>query len=234
MIDLHCHILPGLDDGPTTIEESLAMAEIAVADGITKIIATPHIRGPLPSEDDILRETDSLNLLLAKNNIPLEIIPAAEVYAMAAPTLLTDRTINNTKYVLIEFPLSHLPAEAGRVIFDLRVNGYRPIIAHPERIPNIIDHPEILERLLDEQVYVQVTASSLTGDFGPGPEKCATRLLKGGLVHFIASDAHSSKFRKPQLTHGLAVAENILGRGKALKLVADNPAAVLEGRDLDE
>lgn len=233
MIDIHCHILPGLDDGPTTIEESLAMAKIAVADGITKIIATPHIRGPYPTEDEIRESVVTLNHALQESNIAMEIIPAAEVYAMAAPTLLTDRTINNTSYVLVEFPLSHLPAEAGRVVFDLRINGYRPIIAHPERIPNVIDRPEILEGLLDEQVYVQVTASSLTGDFGPGPKQCAKRLLRNGSVHFIASDAHSSEFRKPQLSHSLAVAEKIVGQENALKLVNDNPAAVLEGLDLD-
>lgn len=233
MIDLHCHILSALDDGPTTIEESLAMAEIAVADGITRVVATPHIRGPYPTAEEIRAATDTLNQVLQAHNIPLEIIPAAEVYALASPALLAARTINGTSYVLIEFPLSHLPAEAGRVIFNLRANGYRPIIAHPERIPNVIGLPELLAALLDDQVFVQITASSPTGGFGPGPQKCARYLLEQGLVHFLGSDGHSSQFRKPQLSQGLAAVAKIIGREKALKLVTDNPAAVLEGRDLD-
>jgi protein-tyrosine phosphatase len=233
MIDMHCHILPGLDDGPATIEESLAMAEIAAADGITKIIATPHIQGPYPTGEEISEAADTLNRALQENDIPLGIIPGAEVYAMTAPTLLSERTINNTSYVLIEFPLTHLPAEAGRVIFDLRVNGYRPIIAHPERIPNVIERPELIEALLDDQVYVQITAASPTGRFGPGPQKCARYLLEKGLVDFLGSDGHSSQFRKPRLSEGLAAVEKIIGREKALQLVTDNPAAVLEGRELD-
>jgi protein-tyrosine phosphatase len=233
MIDLHCHILPGLDDGPATIEESLAMAEIAVADGITKIIATPHIQGPEPTAAEISEVTSTLNRALQEKDIGLEIIPAAEVYAMTAPTLLSDRTINKTKYVLIEFPLTHLPAEAGRVIFDLRVNGYRPIIAHPERIPNVIERPELIEALLDDQVYVQITAASPTGRFGPGPKKCARYLLANGLVDFLGSDGHSSEFRKPRLSDGLAAVGKIIGRTEALKLVTDNPAAVLEGREVE-
>ena len=100
MIDLHCHILPGLDDGPPTIEESLAMAEIAVADGITTIIATPHIQGPEPTAAKIREVADTLNLALQEKDIALEIIPAAEVYVMTAPTLLSERTINNSSYVL--------------------------------------------------------------------------------------------------------------------------------------
>ncbi len=227
MIDLHCHILPGLDDGPATIEESLAMAEIAVADGITTIIATPHIQGPEPTAAKVKATAETLNRALQEKNITLEIIPAAEVYAMTSPTLLSDRTINNSNYVLIEFPLTHLPAEAGRVIFDLRVNGYRPIIAHPERIPNVIEHPELIEALLDDQVYVQITAASPTGRFGPGPKKCARYLLENGLVDFLGSDGHSSEFRKPRLSEGLAAIEKIIGRTEALKLVNDNPAAVL-------
>jgi len=233
MIDLHCHILPALDDGPASIEDSLTMAKLAVADGITTIIATPHIQGISPTADEIGKSVENLNRLLQQSGIALTIVPGAEVYAMTAPSLLTERTINDTSYVLIEFPLTHLPAEAGRVIFDLRVNGYRPIIAHPERIPNVIEHPELIEALLDDHVYVQITAASPTGRFGPGPQKCSRYLLEMGLVHFLGSDGHSSQFRKPLLSPGLAAIEKIIGHKNAMKLVTDNPAAVLKGCDLD-
>ncbi|MEN8136567.1 MAG: CpsB/CapC family capsule biosynthesis tyrosine phosphatase [Thermodesulfobacteriota bacterium] len=232
MIDLHCHILPGLDDGPASLQQSLAMAEIAEADGITKIVATPHIRSEVPSPDQIATACRNLNGALRKKGLQLEILPGAETYAMAAPALLTDRTINSTRYILIEFPLTHLPVGAGQFIFNLRVHGFKPIIAHPERIPNIIARPQLLKNLLDEQVYVQLTVGSLTGSFGPDPEKCARYLLQNGLVHFLASDGHGVDYRQPLLAKGLKIATKLIGNREAQRLVFANPQAVLAGHDI--
>ena len=234
MIDLHCHILPGLDDGPTSQEQSLAMAEIAEADGITVIVATPHVRGDLPSPAQIITGCQDLNDTLQDKGCQLKILPGAEVYAMANPTQLKARTIYSSRYVLIEFPLTHLPAEADQAIFNLRVNGFKPIIAHPERIPSVIDSPQRLANLLTGQVYVQLTAGSLTGSFGPGPEKCARYLLKKGLVHFLATDSHGADFRRPVLSKGLKIASKLIGNREAQRLVYANPQAVLAGHDIND
>ncbi len=234
MIDLHCHILPGVDDGPATLEQSLLMAEIAEGDGVTRIVATPHVHGPSPSPAQIISECRTLNEALQAKGCPQEVLPGAEVYAMANPAHLEERTINSSKYLLIEFPLTHLPAEASQIIFNLRVNGFKPIIAHPERIPGIIVRPQLLEELLTEEVYVQLTAGSLAGSFGPGPEKCARYLLKKGLVHFLASDGHGADFRQPILSRGLKVASRLLGSDAARRLVFENPERVLAGEDIDD
>ena len=233
MIDLHCHILSGLDDGPASLAQSLAMAEIAEADGITRIVATPHVRRACPSPDQIATACRNLNQALRKKGLQLEILPGAEVYAMADPAQLNDRTINSSRYILIEFPLTHLPAEAGRAIFNLRVNGFKPIIAHPERIPSVIARPQLLENLLTGQVYVQLTAGSLIGSFGPGPEKCARHLLKKGLIHFLATDGHGAGFRRPVLSKSLKIASQLIGSEAANRLVLDNPKTILDGEYID-
>lgn len=233
MIDLHCHILPELDDGPTTLAQSVAMARVAAADGVTTIVATPHVNGPFPSPAQILTKCKQLNETLLREGIPLEILPGAEMYAMADRAFFIDRTINSTPYILVEFPLTHLPAQAARAIFNLQVNGFKPVIAHPERIPNVVAKPQLMEELLAGQVYLQLTAGSLTGSFGPGPEKCARYLLKKGVVHFIASDGHAVDYRRPVLSEGLKIASRLIGNEAARRLVLDNPKAVLAGEELD-
>ena len=234
MIDLHCHILPGVDDGPASLEQSLAMAEIAEADGITTIVATPHVQGIAPTSSQIGEACLELNQALKARGAKLEILAGAEVYALANPAGLEDRTINSTRYILVEFPLSHLPVEAGKILFNLVVHGFRPIIAHPERIPTIIGNPKLITSLLNGQVMLQLTGASLTGRFGEGPKKCGAYLLKQGLVHFLASDGHSANFRRPLLMEGVQAAAHLIGREGAERLVYANPQAVLAGQDITD
>jgi protein-tyrosine phosphatase len=233
MIDLHCHILPGLDDGPASLQQAVAMAEIAEADGVTRIVATPHLLGNQPSFEQIISGCRRLNEVLRTRGSQVEVLPGAEVYGQVDPALLAERTINGGRYLLIEFPLSHLPDQAARALFNLRVHGFRPIIAHPERIATVIARPQLLEVLLTEQVYCQLTAGSLTGSFGPGPEKCSRYLLKKGLVHFLASDGHGVDYRQPVLSRGLKIAESLIGSQAARRLVFANPEAVLANEDVD-
>lgn len=229
MIDCHCHILPNIDDGPQDVDESIEMARIAAMDGIEKIIATPHIADNRYSSDDISDRVDQLNHLLGQKQIPVQVYPGAEVAISLDPEKLSEYTINHTSYILIEFPHDHLPSYAGKMIDWLCAKKLKPIIAHPERNYSIMRSPELLLGLLNSNVYIQITAASLTGDFGRDIQYCAHFLLDSGKVDIIASDAHSNKFRLPQLSAARELAAKRLGKKASLRLVCDNPAAILKG-----
>jgi protein-tyrosine phosphatase len=233
MIDIHCHILPGIDDGPSDMNESIEMASVAAADGITTIVATPHLKDRIYPAEIIASGVSALNRQLAERKIPVRVLRGADISAMFSLTLLKDFTINGTKYLLFEFPHTHMPSNAGQIIFNAMVSGLRPIITHPERNPSVVRDPSGLIELREAGALVQITAGSLTGDFGPEAQGCALFLLKKGAVDIIASDAHSVDVRRPVLSEGLLVAEKVLGRESALRLVEDNPAAVIEDRPIN-
>jgi protein-tyrosine phosphatase len=233
MIDIHCHILPGIDDGPSDMNESIEMASVAAADGITTIVATPHLKDRIYPADIIASGVAELNGQLADREIPVRILRGADINAMLSPALLKDFTINGTKYLLFEFPHTHMPGNALQIIFNAMVSGLRPIITHPERNPSVVRDPSGVLELRETGALVQITAGSLTGDFGPEARECALFLLRKGAVDIIATDAHSIDGRRPVLSEGLQVAEKILGRESALRLVEENPAAVIEDRPLN-
>ena len=229
MIDIHCHILPDIDDGPSDMDESIQMARIAASDGITRIVATPHVKDTFPPLRGIKDSIERLNHAIKQNNISVEILQGADVYALLDPSLFKGYTINHTEYILIEFPHSHFPIQAKEAIFRIITAGYRPIITHPERNPSIIRNPHLMIELLDDNIHLQITADSLTGTFGPDSQVCAKYLLGKDAVSFMATDAHSAHHRRPVLSEGLRAAEKIIGKEKALRLVTTNPEAVING-----
>lgn len=232
MIDTHCHILPNLDDGPRDVDESVEMARIAVGDGIQKIIATPHIYDAAIAPEDIAARVDGLNRLLKEKNIPLQVLPGAEVSTGLDLGKLSRYAIPDTPYILIEFPHDHFPSHAGRLLQWLSARGLKPIIAHPERNYSILREPEILLNLLNRDVYIQITAGSITGTFGRDIQYCANFLLDSGKVNLIASDAHSKEFRSPILSPATRFVAARLGEKIAQRLVCTNPEAVLRGDDI--
>lgn len=232
MIDIHCHILPGIDDGARNAKESLRMARIAAADGVKKIVATPHVKETIHSPDFLKKCVAKLNEILQKRQVPVEILYGADAYALLAPEDLKQYTINHTRYILIEFPYTHIPLNAPNILFKLALQGLTPIITHPERIPTVMAKPETLFSLLKGDIYVQITADSLIGNFGSKIQDCAIFLLQKGAVHFIASDAHSDIVRRPILSGAVDLAEKIIGKEKARLLVEDNPLAVISGKPL--
>lgn len=233
MVDIHCHILPDIDDGPADLETSVAMCRIAASDGIRTIVATPHVNTTLYPVAEITRRVEQLNSQLQKNNIPVEILPGADVSSLIDPALLKAYTINATRYILIEFPHTHLPRNAREIVFNFTINGFWPIITHPERNPSIMQDPNLLEQLVDANGLVQITADSLTGIFGMDIEECARFLLRKKMVHFIATDAHSDDYRKPILSKALEVAGKIIGREQAINLVTVNPTSVIKGEAIN-
>ena len=232
MIDLHCHILPDIDDGPKTFEESLAMARMAAEDGVAVIVATPHLNEKLYDAVEISRRVSYLNHLLRKENLPLNILQGADVSVVFRPDQVEGFTINDTEYILVEFPHTHLPHHAGDILKQFVDKGFKPIITHPERNPTISNNPKILFELLRENNYVQITAGSLAGEFGRDAKVCAEHLLRAGVVDVIATDAHSSKHRKPQLSAGRDAAAAIVGADAAQRMVFGTPMKIITGLDV--
>ncbi len=241
MIDLHCHILPGIDDGARDIVEAIAMAKIAAADGIRRIVASPHIDGAhVPggnSENHHLSETldaqvDFLNRCLEAEGVPLGVVRGSEISAFLPPEACFQFTINRTAYLLVEFPSSHLPVNARELVFSMIVSGLKPILAHPERNLSVIQDPERLRELAESGALIQITADSFLGEFGPECRACAHYLLKEKMVSFVASDAHGAAHRVPVLSRAFEAVKKGFGEAMATALFAENPAAVIDGTSL--
>lgn len=229
MIDIHCHILPGIDDGADRLQTSLAMATMAAHDGITTIIATPHTDGIIVDKTVVPRAVDRLNAKLFERGIDLEVIAGYEIPAELVCDLQS-YTIGDTPYILVEFPHQYLPEDAAEILYTLVQAGRKPIIAHPERNGSVLRNPDLLHELVAVGAMVQLTAASVSGDFGPDIKQCAGHLLRNRLVHFLATDSHSPTFRKPVLSPARKAAARLIGREKADRLVIDNPKKILEDR----
>ena len=227
MIDIHCHIAPGLDDGPLTIATSLAMAKIAAEDGIKVIIATPHADGEHITPERLHTEVRNLNQTLMARRIPLTVVAGFEIPHSLALVLAASHTLAGSSYVLIEFPHEFMPAEAPALIRALLGRGFLPVIAHPERNGDILAEPLRLAEMVAAGALIQVTAASITGEFGPDCLRCAHYLLSKGLVHFIATDSHSTTFRAPMLSRAHAIARRLLGPERAALLTSGNPQKIL-------
>jgi protein-tyrosine phosphatase len=212
MIDIHCHILPGLDDGARDLEEALQMAELAVNEGIRTIIATPHhANGAYDNESTIIMSAvQSLNYALLERGIPLVVSPGQEIrlYQDLIEGVQSHECIplNQGQYILIELPSSHVPKNTKDIIYELQVEGMRPIIAHPERNREIADDPDVLLALVEQGALSQVTAHSINGHFGAKVKKLSVDLCQRNLAHFVASDAHHPKLRP----FGLREAMNVI------------------------
>ncbi|MGZ5786294.1 MAG: tyrosine-protein phosphatase [Ramlibacter sp.] len=236
MIDLHSHILPGIDDGSKSLAMSLEMARIAVADGIRTMACTPHIYPGLYMNDaaGIRAACDALQAVLREHGIDLQLTTGADVHLV--PGLIdglragTIPSLHGTRYVLLEPPHHVLPPRFAESVFQLITAGYVPVITHPERLTWMDDHYDTMRQLVQAGAWMQITAGALTGLFGPRPKYWGERFIGDGLAHILATDAHSSTRRVPVMSEGLAVAEKLLGREEALQLVAGRPGALM--RDL--
>jgi protein-tyrosine phosphatase len=238
MIDLHLHILPGLDDGARDMDEALEMCRIAEADGIHTIVASPHCRNGIYNNDErtIFPALESVREALREEGISLNIIPSVEIHIN--PGIFTffeqnSRLLLGGRYISLELPRQSIPPYAGEFIFRMKLKGYIPIITHPERNTMIQGDPGILEKWVEGGAIVQLTAMSLTGGFGQEVREVSLGLVESGLVHFMASDAHSPDRRKPVLSEGRKVLEEILDSGRAKAMVEDIPAKILNGETIE-
>ncbi len=238
MIDLHSHILPGIDDGAADLDESLAIARMAVADGIHQMIATPHNTDweRIGSRGDLNGRLSTLQAALDDAGIPLRMYPGSEVHI--TPDLVervrADQVIslNNSRYVLIELPFFTYPHYVEQIFFEIAVEGITPVVAHAERYAAVQEKPELLAPLVERGVLVQITSLSLVGDFGKQARRAAVSLLTRGLAHVIASDGHNTHSRPPLLSEAVSVAAAHVGESRARKMVTEIPQAILDNTPL--
>ena len=232
MIDLHNHLLPGIDDGAPDLEASLALARVAVRDGITHLVCTPHIH---PGRYDntpasIQAARDIFVSALQAENIALQVSAAAEVrFGMELMLGIGQGQIpflgewQGKKVLLLEFPHGEVPFGAERLTAWLLQRNIVPMIAHPERNKGIMRNPAKLKPFIQQGCLLQVTASSVAGRFGPAAEEIAHALLEQGVVTILATDAHNLEYRPPILSEGFAHAAQLIGESQAELLVRQRP-----------
>jgi len=235
MVDVHCHILPGQDDGPENIELSIAMAESAIADGITHVVATPHSSNEyffnyarVREARDELQQKIGDRLILA-TGCDFHLNPEnLEALREDAPRFC----INQRDYLLVEFSEFSIPPAMDQTLHEIQLLGLRPVITHPERNAILRMQTERLAKWVRHGCFIQVTAGSLTGVFGLGAQKDAWRWMADGLVHLVASDAHNMKGRPLKLQPAFDAVREQFGEEKARALFVENPMATFEGREL--
>jgi protein-tyrosine phosphatase len=233
LIDLHSHLLPGIDDGSKDLAMSLAMARVASADGISTIACTPHILpGVYNNSGPAIRSAVArLAESIAEADIPISLVPGADVHI--APDLdvrLRDGralTLNNSRYLLLEPPHHVLPPRLEDLIFGLQAAGYVPILTHPERLSWVEGHYHLIRRLASSSVLMQITAGSVMGRFGRRPRYWAERMLDEGLCHLLATDAHNTEQRAPRMADARDVVAQRLGDDEAINLVLRRPQGIL-------
>ena len=238
MIDIHHHCLPDVDDGPREWEEAVAMCRMAADEGIETIVATPHVlRGrwrtapiaELEARIDTLRDKvgPAPRLLLGSEYFfahdVAEVLRAGNAIVPLA----------GSRYVLIELASNNVPPLLDQPLYRMQLEGWTPIIAHPERNIVLQSKPDVLASLIEIGARMQVTAGSLTGEFGSAAQKAAEAWITGGLVHFIATDAHNTTKRPPKVRAAIAALKALAGDTVADALVRRNPAAVIENRPLE-
>ena len=239
MIDFHNHILPNIDDGSKSLEMSLTMLRHAAKQGITDVVNTVHYQHPKVENEDISykrikKHLDKLQLELNKNNIDIKLHIGAEVFFL--PNLLDVKndplaTFNHSNYMLIEFQTHQMPDIQRKILYDLKISGVTPIIAHPERYKFVQDNISIITDWLDAGCLIQVDAGSPLGYLGPSSKMISERIIKNGWCHILGSDSHDDSRRNFCLEKSVNVIKSWIG-DSVYPMVLDNPKAIIEGKEI--
>jgi protein-tyrosine phosphatase len=232
MIDIHTHILPGVDDGARDVKEALTMARLAVQDGITHLLATPHYGLYQPmSHEEVAERVATLQAELDAARIDLTLLPGYEVRldddVFTAWDARTAGPLGQSRYVLTEPYFNHYDRRTDELLFEFFERGYIPIMAHPERIGPIQNNLSLIDAFLERGGLTQITSHSLTGYHGHKAKQVAQEMLQAGLVNIIASDAHHAYRRTPALAEGWQIAAKIVGESRAKAMVTTTPMAVV-------
>jgi len=236
LIDLHTHILPGVDDGVETEDDSVAFARVAAEDGTRVMVATPHCKDGfyVNERDSVVAAVEKLRTRLASEGVDLELLPGAEVHI--CPDLVERiadgraLTLNdNGKTLLLELSLSQYPVELENLVFQLKLAGVHVLLAHPERIRYFQDDPKRYEEMVRLGAYGQITTGSILGVFGTKAEEYSFDLLRRGLVHVVASDAHNVRGRSPKLSEAVEAMVPLVGEQRAELMATEAPRMLLEG-----
>lgn len=239
MTDIHCHILPGFDDGAADLTEAVAMARIAAAAGTRDLIVTPHFPGETQTLErlgPLLSRFGKLEAAIRKENIPLRIHPGAEILCLPQTPRLAKQgqlpTLGHTDYLLCEFYFNESPVYMDEMLRFLRQCGYRTVLAHPERYEAVRKEPALAAKWFAEGCVLQLNKGSLEGAFGPEVRNAALTLLRQGLYHVAASDAHSSSSRTTDLRTTLQQLQQLCPAEYVRVLTRVNPARLLRGEDM--
>lgn len=238
MIDIHSHILPGIDDGAGNLQDSIDMARLAVQEGIHTIIATPHHHnGKYENPKQlILNKVEELNAALQRESIPLQMLPGQEprIYGEILEDYQQGEilTLNQTgQFLFVELPSNHVPRYTEKLLFDLQMNGLTPIIVHPERNQELIEQPDLLYHLVKKGALTQVTASSIAGFFGKNIKKFSLQLIEANLTHFVASDAHNVSNRTFKMVEAFDGIEKKYGVDMVY-LFTENAELLVQGKNI--
>jgi len=237
MIDIHHHCLPGVDDGPRELSEAAEMCAAAAEEGIETIVATPHVlRGRWPAFSRRELESRIAELRVKVGDTPRLLLGSEYFFSHDMADLLRDGTsvypLAAGRYVLLELPANSVPPMFNQPLYRAQLEGWLPIIAHPERNTVFQANPELLAALIGHGLRVQITAGSLTGAFGAQARAAAELFLRRKLVHFVATDAHNMEKRPPRIREAIEVLKAISGDTVAAALTDGNPRAVIENRAL--
>ncbi len=241
MIDLHSHILPGVDDGAADLEEALSICRLAAEEGTRHLVATPHLRHASYWNDDragLEAAFLALREVVAHEGLPIDLSLGGEIAISDASVeeLLSPRsqlfTMAGGKWVLLEFDFQGYGPDPVETVWEVAVHGFRPIVAHPERLRWMASDLGLMKALASHGATFQLTAMSLTGEFGRIAESAALLLAEQGFVHFVSSDAHDPQLRRPGLRLARDLVAGIWGEPTAKALFTDHPLAVIEDRPL--
>ena len=242
MIDLHNHILPGIDDGATDINEALEMARIAVEEGFSAIVATPHFGSGLFSCDanEVRRRVNELNEKIASADLSLTIYPGMEA-RLTADVLnsLSNGSVislNDSQYILLELPALQVPAGFENFVRMMINSGRKIVLAHPEKNVEMQTHPDTIYKLVTMfrpgDLLIQITADSISGDAGLRALSTSKWLLENGLAHILATDAHSPIQRSPRIRNAFELVSSLVGREKTVQMTTDWPRNIIENEDV--
>jgi len=242
LVDLHAHLLPGLDDGPQTMDESLEMARLAAEDGTEIIVATPHRRDVVAAssiqnvQNLVARLNEALEEEAGPGGRPLRVLPGMENHIEAdLPDRVEDGTaltINSTRFILCEPPYTAYPPYADEVLFRLQLMRLVPVIAHPERNSVLGGNPKRLGAMVERGMFLQISAGSFTGEYGPQAQRAAESLLRRGLAHAVASDMHGPAApRSPVLSEAYRRVADLAGEMQAFRLFNETPRIITQGRE---
>jgi len=239
LIDLHSHILPGVDDGAPDISVTLEMAKMAVADGVEVMACTPHFMPGVFENDaqDVRRRVAELNDHLLEHDIDLALVVGSDAHIRPdfVSCLVEGRILclHDTRYVLVEPPHAILPPRLDELLFNILAAGYVPILTHPERLSWIDQSPGLMAHYTRMGVWLQVTAGSLFGEFGRKAQYWAQKLLSDGMVHILASDAHDTAKRPPGLSRAFEYALREVGLDEATQLVLSRAEKILDNSSVE-
>ncbi|WP_404826377.1 tyrosine-protein phosphatase [Pediococcus ethanolidurans] len=238
MIDLHCHILPGVDDGSPDIETSLKLAEVAVEQGITHMLLTPHhMDGDyLNHKADVIEKTTAFQEALDRNQIRLTVFPGQEVHITGELIQATDRddilfADESNRYLILELPHNEVPEYTDKMLFSLQARGITPVLVHPERNQGFLQNPDKLYEFVSQGCLTQLTASSYVGVFGEHVQKFTEQIIDAGLGFVFASDAHNLKGRNFKMTQAFEKLEKNKGK-RFVEIYQENAKRIINGDDV--